>query len=102
MQNIFKKYLLGLVFALLGTFSYAQGLENIIVEKYYVSDAVDAAGSSGALPVGSVTYRVYADLAPNYVFQAIYGNLSPSHELKVTSSTTFFNNEEFDKIMRYS
>ncbi|MCC7025748.1 MAG: hypothetical protein IT265_02250, partial [Saprospiraceae bacterium] len=55
MQNIFKKYLLGLVFTLLGTFSYAQGLENIIVEKYYVSDAVDAAGSSGALPVGSVT-----------------------------------------------
>ncbi|MBK7243392.1 MAG: T9SS type A sorting domain-containing protein [Saprospiraceae bacterium] len=95
MQNIFKKYLLGLVFALLGTFSYAQGLENIIVEKYYVSDAVDAAGSSGALPVGSVTYRVYADLAPNYVFQAIYGNLSPSHELKVSSSTTFFNNEDF-------
>jgi hypothetical protein len=35
-----------------------QGLEKIIVEKYYVSNAEDSIGSMGALPVGSVTYRV--------------------------------------------
>ncbi len=68
------------------------GLEQIIVEKYYVSNAVDAAGSAGTLPVGSVTYRVYADMLPGYKFQAMYGD--GSHPLKVATSTSFFNNED--------
>ena len=65
------------------------GLEQIIVEKYYVSNAVDAAGSKGVLPVGSVTYRVYADMLPGYKFQAMYGNVN--HTLKLASTTSFFN-----------
>lgn len=68
------------------------GLERIIVEKYYVSNASDAAGSIGTLPSGSVTYRIYADMLPNYKFQAAYG--VPTHELRLTTSTTFFNNED--------
>lgn len=69
------------------------GLENIIVERYYVSNAADAAGSIGALPVGSVTYRIYADLLPNYKFQAIYG--VPGHEFRIATTTAFFNNEDY-------
>ncbi len=87
-----KKILLGFGLALLGTFAHAQGLENVIVEKYYVSNAADAAGTIGTLPVGSVTYRIYADMLPGYKFQALYG--VATHTLQITSSTTFFNNED--------
>jgi hypothetical protein len=68
------------------------GLEKIIVEKYYISNADDAAGSEGALPIGSVTYRVYADMLPGYNFRALYGN--SNHPLKISTTTTFFNNED--------
>jgi hypothetical protein len=74
--------------------SYSQGLENIIVEKYYVSDASDTAvnADGGALPIGSVTYRVYADLMQGYRFQAVYG--VPDHEMRIQTTTLFFNNED--------
>jgi hypothetical protein len=68
------------------------GLETIIVEKYYISDANDAKVSGGHLPVGSVTYRIYVDMLPNYKFQAAYG--LPGHELRLATTTSFFNNEE--------
>lgn len=70
------------------------GLEQIIVEKYYVSDLNDKTvdGDGGALPVNSVTYRVYVDMLPGYIFQAAYG--TPQHELKIATSTTFFNNQD--------
>jgi hypothetical protein len=87
-----KKILVILISLAFGKLSFAQGLENIIVEKYYVSDANDAAGSSGTLPVGSVTYRFFADLATGYKLQAVYG--TAGHELKFISSTTFFNNTD--------
>lgn len=69
------------------------GLESVIVEKYYVANAADSAGSTGALRVGSTTYRIYADLLPGYNFQALYG--VPSHALIVNSTTSFFNNEDY-------
>jgi hypothetical protein len=87
-----KKIVLMLAFALIGKLSQSQGLENIIVEKYYVSNAADAAGSAGTLPTGSVTYRFFADLAPGFRLQAVYG--ASGHNLIFTSSTTFFNNED--------
>lgn len=88
-----KNVLLGLsLLCLTGLANAQNGLEQIIVEKYYVSDAADAAGSIGTLPVGSVTYRIYADLLPGYKFQAAYG--IPNHELRLETTTTFFNNED--------
>lgn len=75
--------------------AYSQnGLEKIIVEKYYISDANDAAADAdgGVLPVGSVTYRIYADMLPGYRFQAVYG--VPDHEMRIETSTLFFNNED--------
>ncbi len=72
------------------------GLEQIIVEKYYVSNAADADGSVGVLPVGSVTYRVYADMLPGYKFQAMYGDAN--HTFKVATTTSFFNNEDRGEI----
>ena len=75
--------------------SYAQnGLEKIIVEKYYITDANDASanGTDGILPVNSTTYRIYVDMLPGYKFQAAYG--VEKHELRIATSTTFFNNED--------
>jgi hypothetical protein len=69
------------------------GLEGIIVEKYYISNAADAAGSSGVLPSGSTTYRIFIDLLPGYTFQAAYG--VPNHELRFQTTTSFFNNEDY-------
>lgn len=71
-----------------------QGLENVIVEKYYVSNASDTAVNSvgGILPVGSVTYRIYADMLPGFKFQAVYG--VQGHEMRIETSTLFFNNED--------
>lgn len=70
------------------------GLENIIVEKYYVSDDNDTLSNktTGNLPIGSTTYRIYVDLKPGYRFQAAYGNTE--HPLKIETTTSFFNNTE--------
>lgn len=90
-----KKALLCSAILIAGMFtSNAQGLENIIVERYYISNANDASVNSvgGVLPVGSVTYRVYVDMLPDYVLQSVYGD--PNHELKIETSTLFFNNED--------
>ncbi len=78
------------------TFSLVQaqnGLENIIVETYYISDANDATDTDGgALAEGAVTYRVYADMLPGYNFQAVYGN--DNHTLRIATTTEFFNNAD--------
>lgn len=72
------------------------GLEGVIVEKYYISNAADAAGSTGVLPSGSTTYRIFIDLLPGYTFQAAYG--VPNHELRFQSTTAFFNNEDYGAV----
>lgn len=90
-----KKITLLSGFIFLSLYGRAQnGLENIIVEKYYVSDANDATMNStgGVLPVGSVTYRIYADMLQGYKFQAAYG--VPDHEMRIETTTLFFNNED--------
>lgn len=70
------------------------GLEGIIIEKYYVSTIADQTNQkyTGALPEGSMTYRIFVDLLPGYRFQAAYGNMN--HALIIKTSTSFFNNTE--------
>ena len=90
-----KKIIPLLFLLLLSSTSRSQnGLEGVIVERYYVSDANDASQNStgGILPVGSVTYRIFVDLLTSYKFQAAYG--VPDHELRIETSTLFFNNED--------
>lgn len=89
-----NKIILTLSLQIVAFFAVAQnGLEQIIVEKYYISDSNDAAANStdGILPVGATTYRIYVDMLPGYKFQAAYG--VDAHELKLATTTTFFNNE---------
>lgn len=70
------------------------GLEGVIVEKFYVSNQADNIGKlySGDLPKGSVTYRIYVDLKPGFRFQAAYG--SPQHPLLIESTANFYNHLE--------
>ena len=90
-----KKLLFGLGLLLSASMVNAQnGLESIIVEKYYVSNGVDAAGSVGTLPAGSVTYRFFVDMLPGYKFQAAYGAPAGNHVLTFSTTTSFFNNED--------
>ena len=68
-------------------------LENVIVEKYYISDSTDYADTiCKTLPEGSVTYRIFIDMKPGYSLQVVYG--VPHHELFLKTSTTFFNDKE--------
>ena len=90
-----KKILLSLVFIFLVLAGRSQGLERIVVEKYYVSDANDAAGSSGILPVGSVTWRIYADMAPGWYLLQVFGNQNINHPLLMTTTTSFFNDPDY-------
>jgi chitodextrinase len=88
-----NKLVLALGFVTFQFLGFSQnGLEKIIVEKYYISKTADSIGSLGTLPVGSTTYRVYVDMLPGYRFQALYGNAD--HTLKINSSNPFFNNED--------
>ncbi len=86
------KYLLTIPLMLMLCISgLSQGLEGIIVETYYISNANDATDTDGgSLAVGSTTYRIFVDMAPGYEIQAVYGNAN--HELRIATTTQFFNN----------
>jgi len=85
-----RNLLLMVCLVVLGLYTKAQnGLEGIYVERYYVADANDAAHSTPAVPVGAVTYRIYADLLPGYKVQSIYG--SSVHSLLMNTTTYFYN-----------
>lgn len=89
-----KIYLLSALLHLFFLSNAQNGLEDVIVERYYVSDANDTLANSagGVLPVGSVTYRIYLDMLPGYKFQVAYG--VANHEMRIETSTLFFNNED--------
>lgn len=70
------------------------GFEGIIVEKYYVSDANDAADEDGSadLATGETTYRVFVDLQDGYKLLTMGG--FPSHAITFNTTTSFFYNED--------
>lgn len=80
------------------------GLDSIYVEKYYISDVNDTSVNAigGPLAIGSTTYRIYVDMAPGYKFEAAYGvDVQPvgtvnsgDHELRISTTTLFFNNND--------
>jgi len=66
-------------------------LERVFVERYYVSDANDATDVlGGGVVEGSVTYRIFVDLAPGTVLKGIYGD--EAHPFNISGSEFFFNN----------
>jgi hypothetical protein len=88
-----NKFLMTLCAAAACTFAGAQGLEDVIVEKYYVANASDAADpDAGDLAVGTVTYRIYIDMAADYKLETVFG--SSNNPLSIITTTEFFNNED--------
>lgn len=91
-----KKFnLLTKIFVLfLSANSFAQGLEGIVVEKYYIANAADVANATAnsavtPLTTNSITYRVYVNLADGWKLNNIWGN--GPHPLTVNTTTAFFN-----------
>ena len=75
-------------------------IHHVFVEKYYISDSLDATDTTNFtasmgtyptpfLPIGSITYRVYVQLDSGYKVRKIYG--TACHPLKVASTANFFN-----------
>ncbi|MFN5620401.1 MAG: T9SS type A sorting domain-containing protein [Flavobacteriales bacterium] len=88
------KYIFVALFACSFAAAQAQGLQGIVVERYYQANAADvsdatAQGALVPLTTGSVTYRVFVDMAAGYKFSQIYG--SPTHALTVSSTANFYN-----------
>lgn len=98
-----KKIILGIGLLLSVCSAWSQGgLDSVIVERFYYSNAADSLGSdaagAGVLPIGSSTFRIYVDLKPGFKFQALYGTQdagsAPLHTLLLTSTKPFYNNED--------
>ncbi len=71
--------------------SYGQ-IENVYVEKYYISDLNDATDTTGGnIEPGTITYRVYVQLRPGTKIKKIYGD--SNHALRFSSTELFFNNK---------
>lgn len=86
---VFKTIVVALFLLSVTTLGYSEGLEAIMVEKYHVYSPMP--DSNYSLVMGTVTYRVYADLQPGYRVQAVYGNAQ--NELKIWTSSFFFNSQ---------
>lgn len=88
------KYIFVALFACSFAAAQAQGLDGIVVERYYKANAADvsdatAEGAVVPLTTNSVTYRVYVDMAAGYKFSQIYG--SPTHTMTLSSTANFYN-----------
>lgn len=94
-----KNIILGLGLSLLMNTTFAQGgLEGIVVERYYQTNAADGTNAStnsaiNALATGTVVYRVYVDMAAGYKFSQLYG--SSTHDFKLNTTTNFYNDPNY-------
>jgi hypothetical protein len=97
-----KKIILSISFLVVNGLAFkasAQaGLEGVIVEKYYISnadDSIDAVNNGAVYPlyVGSTTYRVYANLLPGYKLVNLYGDVA--HPLLIETTTAFYNDPNY-------
>ncbi len=97
MKQLLTLILLTLLFIPKGV--HAQ-IHDVIVEKYYISDSLDATDSTNwfanagypthYLERGSITYRVYVQLDSGYKLRKVWG--SECHPFKVKSTAVFYNN----------
>ena len=83
-----RKDLFLIVLMVISLTAYNQGIEDVIVEKYYT---VTSSDTVSGLPEGSVTYRIYIDIAEGYRLQTIFG--VPGHPLRIQTTTTFYNHQ---------
>ena len=92
------KFILGLGLMVASSSVFSQGLDGIVVEKYYKANAADVANALAQnavtpLTENSVTYRVYVDLAAGYKFNLLFG--TAAKPLTVNTTTAFFNDPNY-------
>ena len=97
-----KKIIIGLGILCLNAVAYAQGLQGIVVEKYYQANSADVTNADANLAItplttSSVTYRIYVDMASGYKFNSLFG--SSTNNLKVNSTAGFFNDPNFGVVI---
>jgi hypothetical protein len=96
MRNIsfISTILIGLSVAISGQTKAQNAIEGVIVETYYVSDANDAGHDDEGtnLPEGSITYRIFLDLAPGYRVTGIFGD--EFNPLSIRSTELIWNHSE--------
>ena len=89
-----KKLFLSLLMLLIFQVNTFAQIRHLIVEKYYISDSLDATdtidGAARAIPIGSKTFRVYVELDSGYKIHKLYG--APGHPLIIASDSNFYNN----------
>ncbi len=92
-RTLFRTALLAFAAAAVDA-SAQSGIENVIVETYYISNATDAVPNTegGTLAEGSKTYRIFLDLCEGCALLAIYG--SHEHPLDISSTAPFYNNPD--------
>ena len=89
------KFLLGLGLMVASSSVFSQGLQGIVVEKYYQANQADVdatVGANPALTTNSVTYRIYVDMAAGYRFNSMFA--VPGQSLTVTSTQPFYNDAD--------
>ena len=90
-----------------GTIKAQLGLENVVVETYYVADANDIAFSGvDPLPAGAKTYRVFVDMATGWELQAVFAatNVGTGEvdTMVFRSTAPFWNHTDFGGLYGYS
>jgi len=93
-----KNLIIGLGILCLNAVAYAQGLQGIVVEKYYLTNDADGANALAneaitTLNTGTTVYRVYVDMAAGYKYSQIFG--SNANNLKVNTTTNFYNDPSY-------
>jgi len=84
------RYTIIIIFVFSFFISVNAQLENVIIEKYYISNSSDATDTNGsAVSANSTTYRIYIDMAKGCKLKKIYSDAN--HELKISGDSTFYN-----------
>ena len=87
-----KYFLIAITFIAFLTPSFSQ-VENVIVEKYYITDQSDALNTiGGKLPKGYITYRIYVDLAKSNKMLRLFGD--NGFQFKIVSTDTIYNHQD--------
>ncbi len=85
------KRMIWFVFCCLLAIQTKAQLRDVLIEKYYISDALDATDTIGGhLTENTVTYRIYAHLEDNARVKSIFGD--ERHPFTIHSTENFFNN----------
>jgi hypothetical protein len=98
-----------MIFLSAGAMTAQIGLEDVIIETYYVANATDIAQDGGMvftpLPTGAKTYRVYVDMLAGWELQAVYAatNLGTGEvdTMVIRSTQPFWNHTDKGKTYGY-